>query len=51
MLHAAFLGLNGPWHLWLGVVLTAAAVGATLQVIVGYLIKVKAPQYERRQKR
>lgn len=50
MLFGAFLGLKGPWHLWLGVLLTAVALLSVLGLVVGYLAKVKAPQYERRQK-
>jgi hypothetical protein len=51
MLLGAFLGLKGPWHLWLGVVLTAVSVLAVLALVAGYLAKVQAPQYERRQKK
>ena len=39
------------WHWWLGLILTGAAVLAILQVVVGYLRKVVAPQYPKRRQR
>jgi hypothetical protein len=39
------------WHWWIGLILTFAAVGAVLQVIVGYLRKVVAPQHPKRRQR
>jgi uncharacterized integral membrane protein len=40
-----------PWHYWLGLVLLLAAVLATLQVVVGYLVKVTATRYPNRRQR
>ena len=40
-----------PWHYWLALVLLAAGVLATLQVIVGYVIKVTATRYPNRRQR
>jgi len=33
------------WHFWIGVVLAISAVLVTLALVVGYVVKVKAPQY------
>ncbi|MEO5901003.1 MAG: hypothetical protein ABIR68_12890 [Ilumatobacteraceae bacterium] len=33
------------WHVWIGVVLLFVAVASTLNIIVGYVRKVVAPQY------
>jgi hypothetical protein len=40
-----------PWHYWLAIVLLLAGVLATLQVIVGYVIKVTATRYPNRRQR
>jgi hypothetical protein len=40
-----------PWHYWLGLVLLLAGVLATVQVIVGYLVKVTATRYPNRRQR
>jgi hypothetical protein len=37
--------LANIWHWWIGIVLTFVAVLATLNIIVGYIRKVVAPQY------
>ena len=39
------------WHWWIGLILTVAAGLAVLQVVVGYLRKVVAPQYPKRRRR
>lgn len=39
------------WHWWLGVILLLAGVGAILQTVVGYLIKVSATRYPSRRQR
>jgi hypothetical protein len=33
------------WHYWLGVAIVGLALVTTLALVVGYLVKVKAPQY------
>ncbi|HEX9258048.1 MAG TPA: hypothetical protein VF855_00825 [Acidimicrobiales bacterium] len=33
------------WHYWIGFVLAISAVAVTLALVVGYVAKVKAPQY------
>ena len=38
------------WHWWLGIILTVAGAGAVLNVVVGYLKKVVAPQYPKRKR-
>ena len=40
-----------PWHYWIGVVLFLATVLAVVGIVIGYLVKVQAPQYPRRQSR
>lgn len=39
------------WHFWIGVVLTLGAVLAVVATIIGYLVKVQAPQYPGRKHR
>lgn len=39
------------WHYWLGIALLVAAVGAVVQGIVGYVIKVSATKYPNRRQR
>ncbi len=39
------------WHWWIGVILAVLGVLAVVQVIVGYLRKVVAPQYPKRRQR
>lgn len=39
------------WHWWIGLILTIAGVLAVLQVVVGYVRKVVAPQYPKRRRR
>jgi hypothetical protein len=36
------------WHWWLGLILVFAGALALLQVVVGYVRKVVAPQYPKR---
>lgn len=47
MLHAAFLGLKGAWHVWIGVVLVLGALLTCLALVAGYLLKVTAPQHRK----
>jgi uncharacterized integral membrane protein len=39
------------WHYWVGLVLLIAAVGAVLQAVVGYVIKVSAMRHPNRRQR
>lgn len=39
------------WHWWVGLVLLVAAVGAVLQAVVGYVVKVSAARYPNRRQR
>jgi len=50
MLAALLLATGKVWHYWIGVVLVFAALLAVLATIVGYLVKVQAPQYPRKRK-
>jgi hypothetical protein len=34
-----------PWHFWLGLVLLVAGVGAVLQAVVGYVVKVTGSKH------
>jgi uncharacterized membrane protein len=34
------------WHYWIGVTLAIATVLSVIAVVVGYLVKVEAPQYK-----
>jgi hypothetical protein len=36
------------WHFWVGVALVLGSVLTTLALVVGYLVKVQAPQYPKR---
>jgi formate-dependent nitrite reductase membrane component NrfD len=37
-----------PWDWWIALVLFVAGVAAVIALVVGYLMKVVAPQYPRR---
>ena len=39
------------WHFWLGLILLMAGVGATVNVIVGYVAKVSSLKYPNRRQR
>jgi uncharacterized integral membrane protein len=39
------------WHWWIGVVLTAVAVGTVLMLVVGYFKQVTAQRYPNRRQR
>ena len=39
------------WHFWLGLILLIAGVGATINVIVGYVAKVSSLKYPNRRQR
>jgi hypothetical protein len=39
------------WHFWLGLILLVAGIGATIQAIVFYVVKVSAPRYPNRRQR
>ncbi len=39
------------WHYWLGLFLLLAAVGAVLQGVIGYIVKVSATRYPNRRQR
>lgn len=39
------------WHYWLGLVLLLAGIGAVLQAVVGYVVKVSATRYPNRRQR
>lgn len=39
------------WHYWLAIVLLLAAVGAVLQGLVGYAVKISAQKYPNRRQR
>jgi hypothetical protein len=39
------------WHFWIGVAVAAATVLTVLAMVVGYLMKVVAPQYPKRTQR
>ncbi len=36
------------WHFWIGFFLAIGAFGLTVALIVGYLVKVKHPEYPRK---
>jgi hypothetical protein len=36
------------WHYWMGVGLVIGSIATLLSLIVGYLVKVQAPQYPKR---
>jgi hypothetical protein len=40
-----------PWDWWIALVLFIAGAGACVALVVGYLVKVVAPQYPRRGQR
>jgi hypothetical protein len=48
---AAMLLAAEVWHYWIGVAIAAATVLTVLAVVVGYLVKVVAPQYPKRGQR
>jgi hypothetical protein len=39
------------WHYWLAVVIAAATILTVLALVVGYFVKVVAPQYPKREHR
>lgn len=39
------------WHYWVGLVLLLAGIGAVLQGVVGYFMKVSASRYPNRRQR
>lgn len=39
------------WHFWLGMVLFVGTIIPIALLLIGYLVKVQAPQYERRRRR
>jgi hypothetical protein len=39
------------WHWWLGLVLLIAGIGAVVQTLVGYVVKVSATKYPNRRQR
>lgn len=39
------------WHYWVGLVLLLAGIGAVLQGVVGYLMKVSSSRYPNRRQR
>ena len=39
------------WHYWVGLVLLVAGIGAVLQAVVGYFLKVSASRYPNRRQR
>jgi len=39
------------WHYWVGLVLLLAGIGAVLQGVVGYFMKVSASRYPNRRHR
>jgi hypothetical protein len=39
------------WHYWIGVAIAAATILTVLALVVGYLVKVVAPQYPKRGQR
>jgi hypothetical protein len=39
------------WHYWIGVAIAAATILTVLALVVGYLLKVVAPQYPKRGQR
>jgi hypothetical protein len=48
---AAMLLAAEVWHFWVGVAVAAATILTVLALVVGYLVKVVAPQYPRRGQR
>jgi uncharacterized integral membrane protein len=39
------------WHYWLGLILLIAGIGAVLQAVVLYVVKVSATRYPNRRQR
>jgi hypothetical protein len=39
------------WHYWVGVVLFFGTLAPIVMLLINYLVKVQAPQYERRARR
>jgi formate-dependent nitrite reductase membrane component NrfD len=39
------------WHYWVGVVLFFGTLAPIVMLLINYLVKVQAPQYERRTRR
>jgi hypothetical protein len=47
---AVILAANKVWHYWIGLVLLIATGLLLLAVVVGYLVRVQAPQYPKRRR-
>jgi hypothetical protein len=47
---AAILAAAPVWHYWIGLILLIVTGLLLLAVIVGYLVRVQAPQYPRRRR-
>jgi len=47
---AAILAASPVWHYWIGLVLLLATGLLLLAVIVGYIVRVQAPQYPKRRR-
>ena len=39
------------WHYWIGLILLIAGIGAVVQSIVGYVVKVSSTRYPNRRQR
>ena len=50
MLGVVLVAAAKVWHYWIGVVLVIASVLAVLATVIGYLVRVQAPQYPRKRK-
>ncbi len=50
MVAAVLVATGKVWHYWIGLVLVIAAILAVLATVVGYLVRVQAPQYPRKRK-
>ena len=48
---AAMLLAAEVWHYWIAVAVAAATILTELALVVGYLVKVVAPQYPKRSQR
>jgi hypothetical protein len=48
---AAMLLAAEVWHYWVGVAVAAATILTVLALVVGYFVKVVAPQYPKRSQR
>jgi hypothetical protein len=43
--------MSWPWHYWIAIALALGTILVVIAIVVGYLVKVQAPQYPRRQSR